>query len=452
MSSIRFTFVFALVLIYTLIGRVCAQVYDCDTTYAVERWSEPERLPFWVNTWDDTNMYPSWGPDGKTIYYLGKLGRICTTTFSDTGWTQCQIFPATKDYSFVRGSCMGPDNKTFYFCGSVGGAWAVFTTKWSDDSLKWLPPEPMLMWTDTSRWIEWQTAKYALRPVIAETIHLSSDGMQFFFDGGGKTNCHGTIEFPGTSIHVSTWDEENQHWGERCDLEHSVNYDIYCPSRDPRGIRPQSWESIAPSLTADGKKLYFSKKFDRFYNYELLVSVRDSTGAWGRARRLNINSYADSTDSPIWTASSGLDEHPAISSDGKTLIFASRRNTMLYNWWEDLYISHLIVDENGDSVLTSLEATLQPQPEALSVEVFPNPSFQFVSIVIQKPPSEYIRIELFNIYGAHIKTILTSQSPERTLHLTWDGLSDTGAKVPPGVYILRALTESDVVLRRVVIL
>lgn len=451
-SRVVYTTILVLaVLVCCVMPQMQAQVYDCDTAYAVERWSQPERLPFWVNTWDDANMYPSWGPDGKTIFFLGKLGRICTTTLSDTGWTQCEIFPATKNYSYCRGSCMAPDNKTFYFCGSVGGAWAVFITKWNDDSLKWLPPEPMLMWRDTSLWNQYEK-KYALIPVGAESIHLSRDGKQFYFDGGGKVSCSENIDFLLESILVSNWDEENQRWGEQCDLGPNVNYDIFCPERDTRDIRPSSFQTISPSLTADGRKLYFVKKFDRFYNFEILVAIRDSSGGWARARRLNINSYADSTKSRIWDGSSGYDEQPAISPDGKTLVFASRRNTMLYNWWEDLYISHLIVDENGDSVLTSVENASEFEPEVLSIEIFPNPSSRTVSIAIRKQPFEHIRIELFNIHGGYIRTIDAGDSSERSMRLTWDGLSDLGEKVPPGVYILRAATAGKYLIRRVLLL
>ncbi|MFQ5335007.1 MAG: OmpA family protein, partial [Flavobacteriales bacterium] len=71
------------------------------------------------------------------------------------------------------------------------------------------------------------------------------------------------------------------------------------------------WEA-QPSLSADGKTLYFASAREESEGIDIYYSVKDSSGAWGPAVNMGR---------PINSA--GNDKSPFIHSDSKTLYFAS---------------------------------------------------------------------------------------------------------------------------------
>jgi hypothetical protein len=292
---------------------------------------------------------------------------------------------------------MAPDGRSFYFSKS-GIMWS---TQLNEKTGKWSKPSPLLMVNDTSRWEDWDTPEYALLPIQTESASMTADGRQIYFSGGGKTSCHGRMISCVGEIMVSIWDGSKQCWGERCNLTWDVNYCILCPR-----LGPYSNGNLCPSITGDGRKLYFSKQFSDHYNDELHVSYRDSAGVWTRARRLNINSYADSSESPIWKGITGYDEQPAISPDGKTLVFASRRNSLTNGWPEELYISHLMIDEKGDSVS---KCVLQAPFEQLEFPFFGIQPLQFLhkySTQISSSAIEFIGSVNHDTHGVSVQSAL----------------------------------------------
>jgi outer membrane protein OmpA-like peptidoglycan-associated protein len=97
---------------------------------------------------------------------------------------------------------------------------------------------------------------------------------------------------------LCTSDWVDGHWGEICNLGKSIN-------------DPVQWDS-QPSITSDGKTLYFSSARDSSAGLDIYVSHKDEQGKWSKAVKLGnaINT-------------NGNEKSPFIHSDGKTLYFSS---------------------------------------------------------------------------------------------------------------------------------
>lgn len=107
------------------------------------------------------------------------------------------------------------------------------------------------------------------------------------------------------------------------------------PINLPGSVNTGTWES-QPSLSADGKTLYFIRRVNKrgeTANSDIYVSHLLDNGDWSTAEALpnNINTLAE-------------EESVLIHPDGKTLYFASRGHLGMGG--SDLYLSTL--DENGN--------------------------------------------------------------------------------------------------------
>jgi hypothetical protein len=125
------------------------------------------------------------------------------------------------------------------------------------------------------------------------TVNISRDGKQLIFS---------TIKPTGSSygyydLYVSEWDVKNNRWKTRNNLGKNINFGNMCLPYDAIG----SSANYGGTMPDNGKKFYFSKwmgesKNRNAFNYELMVSCKDSNGNWERAKRLNINTKADTAN------------------------------------------------------------------------------------------------------------------------------------------------------------
>ena len=72
---------------------------------------------------------------------------------------------------------------------------------------------------------------------------------------------------------------------------------------------------------------------------------------------------------------------------------------------------------------------------------YPNPFIQHVAIEIQNPKRAKIIVEICNLAGQKVSSLVTGNTDENLI-LKWDGTSDRGQKVSPGIYICRMNEQS----------
>ncbi len=67
----------------------------------------------------------------------------------------------------------------------------------------------------------------------------------------------------------------------------------------------------------------------------------------------------------------------------------------------------------------------------------PNPFYNITRVKYELPKSCNVHIEVYNILGARIKTLLNEKKNAGTHTITWDGKDNNGGKLPSGFYFLR---------------
>lgn len=144
-------------------------------------------------------------------------------------------------------------------------------------------------------------------------------------------------------IFVACSDETGRNYGEgregrgSCDLFYTKKLGTRWtdPVNLPGKVNTFSWES-QPSLSADGKTLYFIRRVSKpgeMPNSDIFVSHLQEDGTWGVAKPL-----PNTINTPY------LEESVLIHPDGKTLYFASQGHVGLGG--SDLFVSRM--DKNGN--------------------------------------------------------------------------------------------------------
>ncbi len=83
---------------------------------------------------------------------------------------------------------------------------------------------------------------------------------------------------------------------------------------------------------------------------------------------------------------------------------------------------------------------------------FPNPFASTTQIRFFAPISGNISMEIYNLMGQRVRTLLNQKLPPGKQHVTWDGADDSGKRVVPGIYFYRLHSEKFVQTKKMVLL
>jgi len=75
---------------------------------------------------------------------------------------------------------------------------------------------------------------------------------------------------------------------------------------------------------------------------------------------------------------------------------------------------------------------------------YPNPFNPETIIRYQLPKSSHVNLEVFNILGERIRTLVDTEQNAGFYHITWDGKNDAGMIAPSGIYFY-ALRYNNIV-------
>jgi hypothetical protein len=94
-----------------------------------------------------------------------------------------------------------------------------------------------------------------------------------------------------------------------------------------------------------------------------------------------------------------------------------------------------------------------PMPSSiLLAQNYPNPFNPETKIQFSLPSAMKIRLEVFNILGSRVATLIDGPMPEGTHLALWNGKSDAGVMVTSGVYIYRLTAPQTMQSRKMVLL
>lgn len=107
---------------------------------------------------------------------------------------------------------------------------------------------------------------------------------------------------------------------------------------------------------------------------------------------------------------------------------------------------------SGDTPSAVLE-TDPPMPGALIMsQNFPNPFNNRTTIEFTLNEAAEVRVEVFDVIGRKVATILGQNLPPGSHRVAWNGIADSGGEVSSGVYFLRIQAGALVESRRMVLL
>jgi hypothetical protein len=82
-------------------------------------------------------------------------------------------------------------------------------------------------------------------------------------------------------------------------------------------------------------------------------------------------------------------------------------------------------------------------PVAVIAAIYPNPFNPTTTIDFSLTRSGPVRVEIFAIDGKLVRTLLSDDRQAGDHQVRWDGMADTGSRVPSGAYFCRVLGGSD---------
>ena len=81
----------------------------------------------------------------------------------------------------------------------------------------------------------------------------------------------------------------------------------------------------------------------------------------------------------------------------------------------------------------------------------PNPSSGAVELELALPAAGEATVDVFDVHGRRVATILSGARPEGVHSVRWDARDANGRRVGSGVYFVRALAGSERAMQRVII-
>ncbi|MDP6134194.1 MAG: T9SS type A sorting domain-containing protein, partial [Candidatus Marinimicrobia bacterium] len=109
------------------------------------------------------------------------------------------------------------------------------------------------------------------------------------------------------------------------------------------------------------------------------------------------------------------------------LLVITPETDKLFSFSGDFEITELIVANSQNEIPTSLPAVY-----SLS-SAYPNPFNPVTTMTLTMPKSGNINVQVYNLYGQIITTLLSGNNPANTYSLVWDASNS-----PSGMYFVKA--------------
>ena len=114
------------------------------------------------------------------------------------------------------------------------------------------------------------------------------------------------------------------------------------------------------------------------------------------------------------------------------------------------------VDADGSAQVCASTEIIIPQaalPTVLRLHpVFPNPMTQSATCILELPETGPTVLEVFDLRGRRVRTLLNRSMDAGTETMLWDGTDDSGAPVPSGLYVVILKTATGVRQQKVVVM
>jgi hypothetical protein len=103
------------------------------------------------------------------------------------------------------------------------------------------------------------------------------------------------------------------------------------------------------------------------------------------------------------------------------------------------------------TTLTTVDDKRTPTVFRLN-QTYPDPFNPSTTITFDLPYASFVTLEIFNAAGQKVRTLLATDQSPASYSVTWDGRDDRGQRVSSGIYLYRARTDRDSVVRKMLLL
>ncbi len=98
------------------------------------------------------------------------------------------------------------------------------------------------------------------------------------------------------------------------------------------------------------------------------------------------------------------------------------------------------MDEN----IADISTAVQGENSWPKFQVYPNPFTEGLTISVLSTQSEMIQFEVFDLHSRRVAVIPIESQAGYTLYFQWDGKTEFGTRVPPGIYLYRLVSGKSV--------
>jgi hypothetical protein len=148
-------------------------------------------------------------------------------------------------------------------------------------------------------------------------------------------------------------------------------------------------------------------------------------------------------------------------SDQKDLFVKGENLVALTVKQQALTSSDIYMDVGVSYRLCALATSVEnPQPAAIPTTLrlrqnYPNPFNPETNITFDIPAnqaSEHIRLEIFDLLGRKVRTLVSGQYAPGTYSVPWNATDDAGLTVASGIYVYRLSSPSRSVTKKMVLI
>jgi flagellar hook assembly protein FlgD len=83
---------------------------------------------------------------------------------------------------------------------------------------------------------------------------------------------------------------------------------------------------------------------------------------------------------------------------------------------------------------------------------YPNPFNPVTNFKFSLPQASHVKIEIFNILGQKVKTLVDEDMKAGSFVVDWDGEDQRGVEVSSGIYFYRMIADDFSTVKRMVLL
>lgn len=197
---------------------------------------------------------------------------------------------------------------------------------------------------------------------------------------------------------------------------HSTDF----PTKNPCQTDQGDWDVFVTKLSSSGSSLVYSTYLGgngAEWSHDIAVNVFGTVYVTGETRSTDFPTTPDAYDTS-------------------------------YNGGGDAFVTKIADD--GTSVDEINSPTL---PDGFKLgQNYPNPFNPQTQFECSLPHASHVKVEIFNVLGQQVVTLVDKRLPAGSYRVTWDGKDYIGQEVSSGVYLYRLTADEYVRSRKMLLL